>query len=94
MAVQANRALAAANLGQKQRLHIVNQVTPEAQLPVAVVEKGLGSPIAFQVGYDPGQARAVAHGMPLALTGAQSALPAVARRMAEAIVQSARVTAA
>jgi pilus assembly protein CpaE len=88
MAVQANRAIA--NMPIKQKTHITNLVTVEAQLPQAAIERGLGTRLAFQVGYDPNQSRAIAQGVPLALTPAQSPLPVVVRRMADAIWQKVK----
>lgn len=87
MAVQANRALTTTGINLKQRSHILNQVWAEAQLPQAAVERGLGARLAFQIGYDANQPRALAQGVPLTLTSAQSPLPVVMRRMAEAIWQ-------
>jgi pilus assembly protein CpaE len=87
MAVQTNRFLAGSGLTIKQRSHILNQVTPEAQLPSAAVERGLSTRLAFQIGYDASQSRALAQGVPLTLTSAQSALPVAVQRMAEAIWQ-------
>ena len=55
-----------------------------------VVERGQSSVIAFRVGHDTNQSRALAQGVPLTLTPAQSPLPVTVRKMGEAIWQ--RVT--
>jgi pilus assembly protein CpaE len=74
----------------KQKLLVLNQHSPEAQLPQAAVERGLNVRFSFQVGYDSNQSRALAQGIPLSLTSAQSPLPVAVRRMAEAIWQRVR----
>jgi pilus assembly protein CpaE len=86
-ALQVNTMLARAEVNIKYRAYLVNQTVPEPQLSTAAVEKGLNSRIAFQIGYDPNQPRALAQGVPLTLTSAQSPLPTVVHRMAEAIVK-------
>lgn len=86
-AVQLNRLIAKTGLIVKHKSHILNQSTQEAQLPQSAVERGLNTRIAFLVGYDSNQARAMAQGVPLTLTSAKSSLPTVVRRMAEAIWQ-------
>jgi pilus assembly protein CpaE len=84
-AVQAQRFLAASGLTIKRRSHILNQVTAEAQLPPATVERGLGATLSFQIGYDSNQPRALAQGAPLALSPVQSPVSVTIRRMAEAV---------
>lgn len=86
-AVQTNRALRKQNITVKRKSHILNQTTPDAQLPQTAVERGLNTRVSFQIGYDANQSRAIAQGVPLTLTSAQSTIPAVVRRMAEAIWQ-------
>lgn len=86
-AVQTNRAVRQADIQIKRKSHILNQTTPEEQLPQTAVERGLNNRVSFQVGYDINQSRAMAQGAPLTLTSAQSAIPTVMRRMAEAIWQ-------
>lgn len=86
-AVQVNRVLTKSGMALKQKSYILNQVTPEAQLPSANVERGLGGRVAFHIAYDPNQPRALAQGVPLALTKAKSPLPTATRRMAEVIWQ-------
>ncbi|MCA9924803.1 MAG: response regulator [Anaerolineales bacterium] len=86
-AVQVNRAIRKAGITVKRKSHILNQTVPEAQLPQTAVERGLNTRVSFQVGYDANQSRAMAQGVPLTLTSAQSAIPTVVRRMAEAIWQ-------
>lgn len=90
-AVKLNRVLSKQGLKIKRKTHILNQVTPEAQLPATAVERGLSNRVAFTIGFDPNQSRAMAQGVPLALTSAKTALPTVTLRMAEVIWQ--RVTA-
>ena len=86
-AVQLNRAVRKAGITVRRKSHILNQKMPEAQLPQTAVERGLNTRISFQVGHDTNQSRAMAQGVPLALTSAQSPIPTVVRRMAEAIWQ-------
>jgi len=86
-AVQVNRAVRKEGITVKRKSHILNQTIPEAQLPQTAVERGLNTRISFQVGYDANQSRAMAQGVPLTLTSAQSPIPTVVRRMAEAIWQ-------
>lgn len=86
-AVQVNRVLRKAGINVKRKSHILNQTTPDAQLPQSAVERGLNSRVSFLVGYDVNQSRAMAQGVPLALTSAQSSIPTVVKRMAEAIWQ-------
>lgn len=90
-AVSVNRALKREGLTFRQQSYILNQPSPEAQLPRATVERGLNERIAFHVGYDANQNRAQSQGVPLALTTAQSPIPTVVKRMADVIWQ--RVTA-
>ena len=87
LALQTNRALAASGIEMKNPIHILNQIWPDAHLPSNAVERGLNTRLAFQVGYDKNQHRALAQGVPLALTSAQSPLPVTLRRMAEVIWQ-------
>ena len=86
-AVQLNRLLNKQGIQVKRKSHILNQHTPEAQLPQAAVERGLNNKVAFQISYDSNQARAITQGVPLTLTSAKSGLPNVVRRMSEAIWQ-------
>lgn len=89
-AFNANRALARENVTVKYKTHVLNQTTVEAQISPAAIEKALNARIAFQIGYDANQPRALMQGVPLALTNAQSVLPTAVNRMAEVIWQ--RVT--
>ncbi len=86
-AVQLNRLIAKAGITVKRKSHILNQPTPEAQLSQAAVERGLNAKVAFLIGYDTNQSRAMSQGVPLTLTSAKSPLPTVIKRMAEAIWQ-------
>ncbi len=86
-AVQANRVLAAAGITFRQKSCILNQVTPESQLSRATVERGMNGKVAFEIGYDANQIRALSQGVPLVLTSAQSPLPVLVNRMADVIWQ-------
>jgi pilus assembly protein CpaE len=84
-ALNANRAIARANVSVKIKAHLLNQTTGEAPISPAAIEKALGTRIAFQIGYDTNQPRALTQGVPLTLTNAQSVLPTAVNRMAEVI---------
>lgn len=86
-ASQVNRLLRKSGINVKRKSHILNQTTPDAQLPQSAVERGLNARVSFQIGYDLNQSRAIAQGVPLVLTSAQSTIPVVIKRMAEAIWQ-------
>ncbi|MBX3056263.1 MAG: response regulator [Anaerolineae bacterium] len=86
-AVQLNRLITKAGITVKRKSHILNQPSPEAQLPQAAVERGLNTKVSFLIGYDTNQSRAMSQGVPLTLTSAKSPLPTVIKRMAEAIWQ-------
>lgn len=92
-AVQLNRLLAKHGITAKRKSHILNEITPEAQVPQSAVERGLNTRISFHISYDSNQARAMAQGVPLTLTSAKSPLPNVVKRMAEAIWQRVGQTA-
>jgi pilus assembly protein CpaE len=87
LTMKAVKALQKPLTAVKQKMFVLNQQTVEAQLPQAAVERSLNARFAFQVGYDSNQSRALAQGIPLSLTTAQSPIPVVMRRMAEAIWQ-------
>lgn len=84
-AVKLNRVLAKQNIQIKRKTHISNQLTPEPQLATSAMERGLNAKLAFQIGYDTNQIRAMAQGVPLALTPAKTAIPTVTLKMAEVI---------
>ena len=86
-AVQVNRSLTRSNITSAYKAHIINQVSAEAQLSQAAIERAINTRVAFQIGYDPNQPRALAQGVPLTLTAAKSALPTVVHRMADVIWQ-------
>jgi hypothetical protein len=67
----------------------LNHVAPEATLPPPAVEKGLRARLAFKVNFDGNQSRALAHGVPLSLTAADSPLAIVTRRLAEVLWERA-----
>lgn len=87
-AVNTNRALSQAGIKPRFKSHILSQIIPNVTLSNSVVERGLKARIAFHVEYDRNQPRALTQGQPLVLvSGANSPLPVVVRRMAEAIWQ-------
>ena len=84
-AVKLNRVLAKQNIQIRRKTHISNQLTPEPQLATSAMERGLNAKLAFQIGFDGNQVRAMAQGVPLALTPAKTAIPTVTSKMAEVI---------
>jgi pilus assembly protein CpaE len=91
-AAQGYAALEQANLLRGNHVYILNQVAPEGHVEVGVIERGLKSRLAFKLGYDPQQGRALTHGIPLTLADPATPLAQSATRVAEAISQ--RVTVA
>ncbi len=73
----------------KHKSYILNHSTPEVLMPTATVERGLGVRVSFDIAHDKNQARALARGVPLALTTAISPLPTAVAKMAEIIWQRA-----
>lgn len=90
IALQGVNAISKADITVKQRAFILNQVTNERQLPATAVNKGLKTRVAFDVGFDANQARALAQGVPLSLTPAKTSLPTTARRMANGLSERAK----
>lgn len=86
-AVYFQEYLAKNSINVRQRTTILNQITASSPLSKSVVERGLKGKVAFQIDYDPNQAKALAQGVPLALTPSQSPLPLLVNRMAELIWQ-------
>lgn len=86
-ALNTNRAVAKANVPIKYKTHVINQTTVDAPISTAAIEKALNARVAFQIGYDANQPRALTQGVPLTLTNAQSILPTAVTRMAEVIWQ-------
>ncbi len=86
-ALNTNRAVAKANVPIKYKTHVINQTTVDAPISTAAIEKALNARVAFQIGYDANQPRALTQGVPLTLTNAQSILPTAVNRMAEVIWQ-------
>lgn len=84
-AIQANSLLNQEEVRPKQKVYILNQVTSEPQLPTAAVSKGLKSPLAFRIDWDPNQMQALAQGVPLALTSAESPLAGACHRLARSL---------
>lgn len=84
-AAYTNQLLAKEGINIKYRSHILNHVMSQPALSPKAVERGLNNRIAFQIGFDPQQQRALAQGVPITLAGSPSPLPTVINRMAEAI---------
>lgn len=92
LARHAAHYLARSERQPQEKIYILNQVTPEGQLTPTAVESGLRAQLAFQIGYDDRQARALMQGAPLSLTHANSPLPQVTRRLGEALAHRASNT--
>ncbi len=88
-AVQIDSILAKSPNPPKQKSYLLNHVSPETMMPTATVERGLGSRVGFTIAYDANQSRALAQGVPLALTVAKSPLPTAVSKMATVIWQHA-----
>ncbi|HZD11817.1 MAG TPA: response regulator [Candidatus Binatia bacterium] len=73
----------------REKAYVLNQVTQKAQLAREAIENGLRAPLAFEIGYDPNQQRALMQGAPLALIPSTSPLSEVSRRLAEVILHRA-----
>lgn len=86
-AAYTDQLLAKEGITIKYRSHILNYIMPEAALSAKAVERGLNHRIAFQIGFDPQQGRALSQGVPISLATRQSPLAVVINRMAEAIWQ-------
>lgn len=83
--LQSNALLRNKEIPVQEKVHIMNQTTPVAHLPEAAVRKALKARPAFEVGYDPNQGRALAQGIPLALTPVESPLATACREMAHSL---------
>lgn len=90
LARYAAQHLSASERQPPEKVYILNQVAPEAQMTPAAVENGLRAQLAFQIGYDDRQSRALMQGAPLSLTHANSPLPQVTRSLAQALSHRAR----
>jgi pilus assembly protein CpaE len=88
-AVHIDNILAKSVTSPKQKSYLLNHVTPEAMMPVAMVERGLGSRVGFAIAYDANQSRALAQGVPLALTTVKSSVSTAVSQMASVIWQHA-----
>jgi len=88
-AVQIDNILTKSPTPPKQKSYLLNHITPESMMPAATVERGLGSRVGFTIAYDTNQSRALAQGMPLALTTAKSSIPTAVSKMATVIWQHA-----
>lgn len=89
LARHAAQSLAGSERQPPEKIYILNQLTPEAQLTPTAVENGLRAQLAFQIGYDDRQANALMQGAPLSLTHANTPLPQVTRRLAQALAHRA-----
>ena len=92
-ALQSNAFLQDEEMALKQKVYILNQTTPAAQLAASAVAKALRARPAFRVDYDPQQKRALAQGVPLALSSADSPLAAATHRMAQSLWKRFRTPA-
>ena len=82
IAAKSNVVLAEEPYKSRQKVHVLNHITPEAQLPVDAIEKALNARIAFEVGYDMKQPLALAQGEPLPMDSDSSPMPMAVRRIA------------
>ena len=82
IAAKSNIVLAEEPYKSRQKVHVLNHITSEAQLPVDAIEKALNARIAFEVGYDMKQPLALAQGEPLPMDSDSSPMPMAVRRMA------------
>jgi len=92
VAAQGYAALERANLGRG-HVFVLNQLTPDSHVPASVVERGIKNRLAYQIGYDPDQARALTHGIPLALADASAPMAQATAHIGEAITQRVTATA-
>lgn len=86
-AAYTDQLMAKEGINIKYRSHILNHIMPDPPLTAKAVERGLNHRVAFQIGYDPQQGRALAQGVPISLVAPQSPFSVVVHRMAEAIWQ-------
>lgn len=87
VAVQGQQALTRADVPLGGHVFVLNQTTGDNHVPPNVVERGLRGRLAFKIAHDPNQARALTHGIPLALADAESPLSQAAARIAEVLGQ-------
>jgi pilus assembly protein CpaE len=78
-------ALARSEHQPPEKIYLLNHIAPEPQLAAEAVENGLRAQLAFNIGYDPNQARALMQGAPLSLVPSSSPLPQTVRQLAEAL---------
>jgi Flp pilus assembly CpaE family ATPase len=69
------QALGALRRPQARVIVVLNQVTPEASLPISAIEKALGGPPDLVVPYDRQQNLALTHGTPLIFSQPGALLP-------------------
>ena len=82
IAAKSNIVLAEEPYKSRQKVHVLNHIAPDAQLPVDAIEKALNARIAFEVGYDMKQPLALAQGEPLPMDSDSSPMPMAVRRIA------------
>ena len=82
IAAKSNIVLAEEPYKSRQKVHVLNHISPDAQLPVDAIEKALNARIAFEVGYDMKQPLALAQGEPLPMDSDSSPMPMAVRRIA------------
>jgi pilus assembly protein CpaE len=70
-----------------QKAYLLNQIAADEQLSLASVESSLGTRIAFHIGYDPHQPRALNQGLPQPIEPATSPVPIGVRRLGEVLWQ-------
>ncbi|MEW5985214.1 MAG: response regulator [Chloroflexota bacterium] len=80
--VQSGRAVAK-GAASARHLIVLNHCFANEPLPLATVERALNGRVDVSVGYDANQTRALAQGVPLSLTAAESPLPTDLGRLAE-----------
>lgn len=69
------------------KVHVIlNQVRPEAQLPSDALKRVLRRPMMGSVPFDPAQAQALTHGMPLTLSNPHSPLATAVQKLAQEVV--------
>ena len=81
----ATQLLARSDRQPEERIYLLNQVTPEAQLTREAIESGLRAQLAYHIEHDPNQMRALLQGAPLALMPGTSPLSQATRELADAL---------
>ncbi|MEM8858079.1 MAG: response regulator [Chloroflexota bacterium] len=84
-AVRAIRWMKTNGPSVKNSLLVLNQVTPEAQLKSAIVQRGLNSNIDLQISFDKSQSKALVQGSPLSLDGAEASMGPIQQAVTQVI---------